>query len=56
MYTFNVKGGSINLTLPSFVHWNMVDPEAWDDMIVKSTSSDPRQPVMATQDFGSLAR
>ena len=56
MFTVIERGCSINLTSPSFDQWNIVDPEAWDDIIVKSTSSDPRQPVIATHDSGSLVR
>ena len=56
IFTIFEKGCSINLTSPSLDQWNIVDPEAWEDIIVKSMLSDPRQPVIATHDSGSLLR
>ena len=56
IFTLFKKGCSISLMSPSLDQWNIADPEVWEDIMVKSILSDPRQPVIATHDSGSLLR
>ena len=54
--TFDGSELSRTSTFPSLVHLNKVGPLTWSDKIVKSRSSDPTQPVIATHALTSFAR